>query len=59
MKKLIKELKEKLEEVTELCEELESQGSLNYEDTENYGVYLGKKELLEDLIPQLEKLNKK
>ena len=57
MKELINDLKEQLNTYTQLVQEYESNGleTLNFGETENYGAYLGKKELLEDLIPKLEK----
>jgi hypothetical protein len=57
MKQLINDLKEQLNTYTQLVQENESKGleTLNFEETESYGAYLGKKELLEDLIPKLEK----
>jgi hypothetical protein len=60
MKELIRDLKEKLNTYTQLVRESESKGleTLNFEETETYGVYLGKKEILEDLIPKLESLYK-
>ena len=58
MDKLIKRLEEQLAEYTELVTNYEAKGldNLDLGDTETYGVYLGKKELLEDLIPTLQKL---
>jgi hypothetical protein len=56
MKELIADLKGRLIEYTKLVSSTDVD-NLNYEDTESYGVYLGKKELLEELIPKLEKLN--
>lgn len=56
MKKLIKELEGKLKEYTKLVEQAERRSQLNFEDTESYGVYLGKKELLEDVISKLKAL---
>ena len=60
MRELINDLKERLNTYTQLVEESESKGleSLNYEETESYGVYLGKKELLEELVPKLESIYK-
>jgi|688.fasta_scaffold1871070_1 hypothetical protein len=54
----IDDLKIKLAEYTELCNTYERQGTenLDYEETETYGVYLGKKELLEEIMPKLEKI---
>jgi len=56
MRELLNELKEQLGEYTQLVEEAEAKGfyGASFEDTETYGVYLGKKEMLEDLIPKLE-----
>jgi hypothetical protein len=58
MKHYINDLKIKLAEYTELCNTYEKNGieNLDYEETETYGVYLGKKELLEEIIPNLEKI---
>ena len=58
MKHYINELKVKLVEYTELCNTYEKNGieNLDFEETETYGVYLGKKELLEEIIPNLEKI---
>lgn len=56
MKKLIKELEGKLKEYTKLVERAERRSQLNFEETEDYGVYLGKKELLEDIIFKLKNL---
>ena len=60
MRELVNDLKNQLNTYTQLVEENESFGleNLNYEDTESYGVYLGKKELLEELIPKLEEFLK-
>ena len=57
MKKIIKDLKERLVEYNDLVKQSESIGldNLNYEETESYGVYVGKVEILEELIPKLEK----
>jgi len=57
MKELIADLKGRLVEYTKLVSSTDFD-NLNYEDTESYGVYLGKKELLEELIPKLKNLNK-
>lgn len=58
MENLLKELKNQLIEYTKLCNITESRGieNLDFDETETYGVFLGKKELLEELIPKLEKL---
>jgi hypothetical protein len=58
MDKLIKKLESQLAEYTKLVNEAEAKGleNLDLGDTETYGVYLGKKELLEELIPTLQKL---
>ena len=58
MKHYINDLKVKLVEYTELCNTYEKNGieNLGYGETETYGVYLGKKELLEEIIPNLEKI---
>jgi hypothetical protein len=57
MKHYINDLKVKLVEYTELCNTYEENGieNLDFEKTETYGFYLGKKELLEEIIPNLEK----
>ena len=57
MKELIKDLKTRLVEYKQLAQQSESIGldNLNYEETESYGVYVGKVEILEELIPKLEK----
>lgn len=60
MKQLIKELKSQLKEYKKLVAGMQKRGldSLSYEDTETYGVFLGKVEVLEMMIPKLEDLNK-
>jgi hypothetical protein len=52
MENLIKELKERLDEYSNIIDN--TPDVMNYEDTESYGFFLGKKELLEELIPKLE-----
>jgi hypothetical protein len=54
MENLIKELKEQLEGYSKIIDD--TPNVMNYEDTESYGFFLGKKELLEELIPKLEKM---
>ncbi len=54
MENLIKELKEQLEGYSKIIDD--TPDAMNYEDTESYGFFLGKKELLEELIPKLEKM---
>lgn len=58
MNHYINDLKVKLAEYTKLCNTYEKNGieNLDYEETETYGVYLGKKELLEEIIPNLERI---
>ena len=58
MKEIIKDLKGRLVEYNNLVQQSESIGldNLNYEETESYGVYVGKVEILEELIPKLEKI---
>jgi hypothetical protein len=60
MRELINDLKNRLVEYTQLVKESESKGleTLNSEETEYYGAYLGKKELLEELVPKLESIYK-
>ena len=60
MKQLIKELKSQLKEYKKLVVGMQKRGldGLSYEDTETYGVFLGKVEVLEMMIPKLEDLNK-
>lgn len=59
MKKVIKSFKKQLEEYQSLVKEFEAKGieNLDYTDTEEYGVYKGKAEILEDLIPKLEAMD--
>ena len=58
MKQLIASLKKQLKGYQKLVSMYEKRGleNLDYEETEFYGAYLGKVELLQDLIPRLEKL---
>lgn len=60
MRELINDLKNRLVEYTQLVKESESKGleTLNSEEIEYYGAYLGKKELLEELVPKLESIYK-
>lgn len=53
MKELIKDLENKLKEYQILIEQYEKHETLNYEDTEYYGAYLGKAEMLEYVIEKL------
>jgi len=59
MQELINQLKENQIEYERLIEEKESKGieNMNFEETEDYGFYQGKLDLLVNLIPQLEALN--
>lgn len=54
----INDLKIKLAEYTELCNTYEKNGieNLGYDETETYGVYLGKKELLEEILEKIHSL---
>ena len=54
---LIKRLKNELAEYRKLVANYEKRGieNLDYEETEYYGAYVGKVEILESLIPELEK----
>lgn len=54
---LIKELSENKEEYDALVEDYEKKGTdnLNYEETEYYGAYLGKIEILENILIKLKK----
>jgi hypothetical protein len=58
MKEYINQLKSKLNDYTEPIENLERKGieNLSLEETEDYGFFLGQKELLEEIIPNLEKI---
>jgi hypothetical protein len=58
MKEYINQLKSKLNDYNEPIENLERKGieNLSLEETEDYGFFLGQKELLEEIIPNLEKL---
>lgn len=59
MKKVIKSFKDQLKEYQGLVADFEAKGieNLDYTDTEEYGVYKGKAEILEDLIPKLEAMD--
>lgn len=59
MKKIIKSFKKQLAEYQGLVKEFEDKGieNLDYTDTEEYGVYKGKAEILESLIPKLESMD--
>jgi hypothetical protein len=56
---LINENKRQLDEYRILVSVYEEKGieNLDYEETEYYGTYLGKVELLETIIEKLEKVN--
>lgn len=56
---LIKQSKKDLSEYKKLVRQYEKRGleNLDYEETEYYGAYLGKVELLEIIIEKLEKIN--
>jgi hypothetical protein len=58
MKEYINQLKSKLNDYNEPIENLERKGieNLSLEETEDYGFFLGQKELLEEIIPNLEKI---
>jgi hypothetical protein len=55
--KIIKRLTADLTEYRELVDNYEKRGTenLDYDETEYYGAYLGKVELLESIIPELKK----
>jgi hypothetical protein len=59
IKDLINENKQQLNEYRKLVSGYEKRGleNLDYEETEYYGAYLGKVELLETIIEKLEKVN--
>ena len=59
MKELITKYKEQLAEYNELVQSLEERGldNLSYGETEDYGVYKGKAEILEQVITDLENLS--
>lgn len=59
MKELIAKYKTQLEEYNQLVADMEARGieNLSYEETEDYGVYKGKAEMLEQVIPDLENLH--
>jgi hypothetical protein len=57
MKELIKDLENKLKEYQNLVKDMEENViSFDYEDTETYGVFVGKVEMLEYVISKLENL---
>jgi hypothetical protein len=58
MKEYINQLKSKLNDYAKPIENLERKGieNLSLEETEDYGFFLGQKELLEEIIPNLEKI---
>jgi hypothetical protein len=53
--KLIKKYKKELEDYRKFVSEYEAKGTVNFgfQETENYGAYLGKTEVLEDIIKDL------
>jgi hypothetical protein len=55
MKELIKDLENKLKEYQNLVKGMEESGivSFDYEDSETYGVFVGKAEMLEYVIEKL------
>ena len=57
MKAIIAKYQERLNEYRTLVTELENRGieNLSFEETEDYGLYKGKMEILEEIIPELEK----
>ena len=58
MKELIKKMKKNLKEYQKMAQAFEKKGleNLSYEETEFYGAYLGKAEILEQLIPEIQAL---
>ena len=57
MKELIKDLENKLKEYQNLVKGMEENViSFDYEDTETYGVFVGKVEMLEYVISKLKNL---
>lgn len=56
MNTIVKEWKEQLTEYKKLIAEYEARGleNLNHEDTEYYGAYIGKAEVLEVIIKEME-----
>jgi hypothetical protein len=60
MKKLIAKYKKQHKEYQSLIDNFEKRGveNLNLEDTEDYGVYVGKKEILEQIIKDLTEYEK-
>lgn len=55
MNELIEKYKKQLADYRELVKEYEDRGldNLDFEDTEYYGAYLGKVEILEEIIKDL------
>jgi len=55
MNELIKKYKKQLDEYRKLVKRYEDRGldNLDFEDTEYYGAYLGKVEILEEIIKDL------
>ena len=58
MQELINDLQERLDGYNGIIAQNEARGieNLNLEETEDYGCFKGKAELLEELIPKLEAL---
>ena len=46
-------LQEQLSDYTEVLEQMDAADGTNYEETEDYGVFLGKKEMIEHVLEQL------
>lgn len=55
--KIIRYLKKQRKELQEIIKDFEEQGieNLNYEETENYGAYLGKVEFIDDMLNRFSK----
>jgi hypothetical protein len=60
VERIIMELKSDMKEYKKLIEDTEATGTenLSYEETEDYGVYKGKFEILEMVIKRLKKIKK-
>ena len=60
VERIIMELKSDVKEYKKLIEDMEKTGTenLNYEETEDYGAYKGKFEILEMVIKRLKKIKK-
>ena len=56
--KLIEELKKEMEDYQEAAQEMLDNADVNnsFEDAEDYGVFVGKAEMLEEVIQKLESL---